>query len=516
VNTAINHHTAGVQIPSPPLGERVRVRVQHPDDFKSFTFSLNSSPLTLTLSPQKGRRNKTVLPHANVCINQNVSHASILIGLLWCVALLSLIVVGVLHTAQMDLLTGKNFADKIQARYLALAGIEKAEALLYKNAQNRSHSGKNHTGEFYNDAADFREISFGRGTYSVLRRGRDDEGGGVIYGVSDEESRLNVNTANNTTLTKIQGLGPDVATAIRGWRGQGTAAEKDYYMTLQPPYSPRNGPFPTIREMLMVRGVTPDLLFGKDVHGDGLLEDLSDNPKDAAKYQDGVTTADLGWAALLTANSGVKNVNAAGTDRVDIQSADETALANVNGISRDIAHAIVAYRGKNRFSGIADLLDVTPPQNNNGGGQSGQNNFNQQGNSGGNGGGVIDENLLMRIGDDITVGSDKTVNGPVNINTAGLDVLICLPGIDRDLAQKIISHRASSGFFANTAELLKVDGMTRDIFKNLALLVTTRSETYRILAEGRVKSTGARQRIQVVVRVNLDGVKTLEYREDDL
>ncbi len=82
------------------------------------------------------------------------TRASILVGLLWCLALLSLVVVGALHTARMDLLTGKNFGDKIQARYLALAGIEKAEALLYQNAQERSHSGKNHTGELYDDAGE--------------------------------------------------------------------------------------------------------------------------------------------------------------------------------------------------------------------------------------------------------------------------------------------------------------------------------------------------------------------------
>jgi hypothetical protein len=38
------------------------VRGQRPDDFKSFTFFPNSSPLTLTLSPQKGRGNKADLP----------------------------------------------------------------------------------------------------------------------------------------------------------------------------------------------------------------------------------------------------------------------------------------------------------------------------------------------------------------------------------------------------------------------------------------------------------------------
>jgi len=101
--------------------------------------------------------------------------ASILVGLLWCLALLALVVVGVLHTARMDLLTGKNFSDKIQAHYLALAGIEKAKALLYKNASERSRSGKNHTGEFYDNAQQFREVEFGRGTYSVIRRGRQDD-----------------------------------------------------------------------------------------------------------------------------------------------------------------------------------------------------------------------------------------------------------------------------------------------------------------------------------------------------
>jgi hypothetical protein len=152
---------------------------------------------------------------------------------------------------------------------------------------------------------------------------------------------------------------------------------------------------------------------------------------------------------------------------------------------------------------------VTPPQD-------GQSAGITQNNSGSSGGGVIDQNLLMEIGDDVTTSDNQTQYGLININTASLNVLVCLPGIDRDLAQKIISQRQSSGFYANPAELLKVDGMTPDIFKQVVPLVTARSETFRILAEGRVKSTGVSQRVQVIVHVNLDGVKTLSYREDDL
>jgi competence ComEA-like helix-hairpin-helix protein len=434
------------------------------------------------------------------------NRASILVGLLWCVVLLSLVVVGVLHTARMDLLTGKNYGDKIQARYLALAGVEKAKALLYKDAEDRSHSGKNHTGELYDAAAQFKEVEFGRGTFSVLRRARPDEGGGVLYGIADEESRINLNTADADMLAKLQGMTPELSTAILAWRGQGNiAGENEYYLSLHPPYKARGAQFETLRELLMVRGMSPDLLLGRDVHQNGLLD--SEN----------ATADDFGWAEDLTVDSSVKNVSATGQDRVNVQSTDEAALTAVHGITAQIARAIVSYRGQHQFQSIADLLDVTPPQNNqNGrGGRGGQNNSNQTSDDA-SGATVIDENLLAEIADDVTVGSSDNQAGAVNINTACVDVLICLPGIDRDLAQAIVQYRKSSGFFDNTAGLLKVDGMTREIFKQVAPLVTARSETFRILSEGKVKSTGAQQRLQVIVRVNLDGVKTLSYREDDL
>src|SRR5437763_16621243 len=92
--------------------------------------------------------------------------------------------------------------------------------------------------------------------------------------------------------------------------------------------------------------------------------------------------------------------------------------------------------------------------------------------------------------------------GAININTASADVLACLPGVSRELAQAIVAYRRSAGFFPNIAWLLKVDGMSRQIFKQLAPKVSARSETFRILSEGRVNSTGARKRIEVIVRLD--------------
>jgi len=439
-------------------------------------------------------------------------NASILVGLLWCMALLSVMAVGVLHTARMDLLVGKNYGDRIQAHYLALAGIEKAKALLYKNAHDRSSAHKSHDGTLYDDTADFQNITLGRGVYRVFHRQDPAEGGAVLYGVSDEESRLNLNTATTNELTLLNGMTPDVLAAIDGWRGgnklSSGAAEGDYYAALRPPSQPRNGPFQTVRELLMVRGVSPDLACGRDVHQNDLLEAAGDKGAEFAVPT--VTDPDdLGWAGVLTVNSSVNNVNAIGDDRVNIQTADEHSLTALQGVTAQIAHAIVSYRGQNQFQTIVDLLDVTPAQNGgrgSRGGASGQSSGSQ----------VINDQLFTDIADDVTVSSDSALAGAINLNTASLTVLICLPGLDRQLAQAIIAQRQSNGYFNSLGDVLKVSGMTHDLLKQIAPLVTTRSETYRLLCEGQVTSTGVRQRIQAIVHVGLNNLQTLSWREDDL
>src|SRR5581483_10125205 len=156
--------------------------------------------------------------------------------------------------------------------------------------------------------------------------------------------RLNINTVSADQLSFIDAMTPDVAAAIIDWRDADNAvtpggAEQDYYLSLQPPYLPRNGPIQTIRELLMVRGISRQLLFGSDVHANGLLG--SGGPEG-----DGVDASDQGWAGLLTVNSGVDNVSATGTERVNVQTADESSLTRIRGITADIARSIVAWRGQ--------------------------------------------------------------------------------------------------------------------------------------------------------------------------
>ena len=127
---------------------------------------------------------------------------------------------------------------------------------------------------------------------------------------------------------------------------------------------------------------------------------------------------------------------------------------------------------------------------------------------------MISQELLEQIADDLTLADGTDLQGLININTARLEVLMCLPGVEQPLAQAVINFRKSTGYFDNVAGLLKVDGMTRAIFKQVAPLVTTRSETFRIISEGKINSSGARQRIEAIVHIGRSDIETLGYRED--
>ena len=467
-------------------------------------------------------------------IRRKKGRGSVLVGLLWCLAILSVLVIGILRTSRMDLLVVKNYGDQIQAHYLALAGIEKAKALLFQDARDRKRSAKNHGAELYDAPQQFRDISLGRGRFRVFHQGRQEEGGGVLFGISDEESRLNLNTASAEDLAKLRGMTPDVSAAILDWRDSDNdvtpgGAEADYYASLASPSLPRNGPLQTTRELLMVRGVPRDLFLGEDANGNGLLDPEEDDGDETFPPDNRDGMLDAGWSGLATVDSLVQNKNAAGEDRVNVQTADEKSLTAVRGLSAEMAKAMVAYRAQNQLQTLADLLEVramTPqdqqaaalntPNAPPGGGAN--NRSGQPGNRPAaqpTGPNVISQQQLMDMADDLTAGDAREDQpGAISINTASPDVLACLPGVSPELARAIVSYRRSAGFFPNIAFLLKVDGMTPQIFKQMAGRVCARSETFRILSEGKIPSTGARKRIQVIVRIGSSDIETLSYRED--
>lgn len=449
----------------------------------------------------------------------NSRSGSILVGVLWALAILSMVVVSVLHTSSIDLRVVKNQGDRIQARYLALAGVEKTKAMLYHDAYNRQQTGQNHTGYLYDNPEVFQEIEFGRGTYSVFKAPQANQVGGVIFGVRDEESRLNVNAAELDELRKLPNISIQAAGGVIDYRDGDSVvseggAEIENYAALVPPRLPRNGDIPTLRELLMVLGPQPTFMLGEDTNLN-LILDPNENDGDATMPLDDMDSQlDTGWIHFLTTYSGIDNVNARGLDRINAQSAEAEELITVEGITQNIADAIVDYRDDNEFESLADLLDVRQTGRGGGGGRGGDED--DEDDDGPTGPALINQQLLQQIADSLAVGDDTERNGVVNINTAPYEVLFCLPGMDEIKATAIINYRSSAGYFNSVADLLNVQGIDRETFSELGSRICARSQTFRILCEGSVPSTGARRRIETVVRLTANDVITLDYREDDL
>ena len=108
-------------------------------------------------------------------------------------------------------------------------------------------------------------------------RGPGGSGGASNAGQSPDTETQPIDTSGRAMLLKLPGMTIEIADAILDWiddddEPREYGAEIDFYSTLTPPYSPQNGPLKTIEELLLVRGITPDMLFGRDINRNGMID----------------------------------------------------------------------------------------------------------------------------------------------------------------------------------------------------------------------------------------------------
>lgn len=245
---------------------------------------------------------------------------------------------------------------QLQTRYLVDSGIEYTRLFLAQTEEARIDAG----GIFDNPTA------FGgrtvvidddpnrRGSFAVVSPNLDAEGGvaGTRHGLEDESTRLNLNVlakieetipgAGTTLLMGLPGMTEDVADAILDWldtdeEERPLGAEAAYYSGLTAPYAAKNGPLETVEELLLVRGVTPELLFGGDSNRNGTIDEHEAG-------EEGM--AELGWSSYLTLYSMENNLRLDGQPRIDLNQTDLQALSDQLSevLPADWVTFILAYR----------------------------------------------------------------------------------------------------------------------------------------------------------------------------
>jgi general secretion pathway protein K len=203
-----------------------------------------------------------------------------LLSVLLVLALLAVVVTEFSMSARLESSMIRSYRDGVLATYLAEAAVQQAlrEILGPGTVVALDDDGSL---TFYR-APDAGAVLI---KLSRLPRQRVPLGAGEFsYRISDEEARVNVNTASPDRIDRLLStVGLDkqsrdiVSDSLQDWKDADDlhringAESEDYYLKLPVPYRARNGALQDTAELLQIRGVTRDLYHGLQGHA-GLVD----------------------------------------------------------------------------------------------------------------------------------------------------------------------------------------------------------------------------------------------------
>lgn len=239
--------------------------------------------------------------------------------------------------------------EAAQAKAYAASGVYHAAATLADPAMLTDTFGGmpyDQPGSFSNQPVGPQDGPRGGGRFSLLSVGDTFAGSGearyaVRNGPADEMGKINLNAwmASDPTgqtlydaLLKLPNMTEEIADAIIDWldsddSDRPNGAESAYYGGLNPPYQAKNGPISTVGELLLVKGVTPYLLYGTDRNRNGRMD-----PDEAMAGGD----FDRGLSQYLTVYGRELNVDINGNPRVNVNDAE----ADPNTVSQALTTAV--------------------------------------------------------------------------------------------------------------------------------------------------------------------------------
>jgi general secretion pathway protein K len=266
-----------------------------------------------------------------------------LIMVLWVIAILSVVALEFCFAMRTEVNITQNYKDEIQCYAMAEGGVQRAiTELIYKYDPQLQQIRRSLTleeippdqMEWMTDGRSY-SLPFTQGACEVR--------------IMSEGGKININIVSESLLRKIIGqLGLEeeerdtVVDSILDWRDPDdfyrvNGAENDYYQSLKEPYACKNGPLDSIEELLLVRGVTPDLFYGR---------------KTERREEEEIQIYSIGLKDIFSIYSP--------GEQIDINSATPPVMNVVLGIPNEVSQDVVKAREEEPFRNQADLLQRVP------------------------------------------------------------------------------------------------------------------------------------------------------------
>jgi type II secretory pathway component PulK len=437
----------------------------------------------------------------------------VLVAVLLVAALVAVIAAGLMFRMRAEAAAAAAEGRGEQAWQAANSGLARAMAVLKSSSSDRT--------VWYDNPVLFQnqlvaDDGANRWYFTVWAEDTSQPTATVRYGAIDEAGKINLNSAGAETLLKLPNMTSDLVDSLLDWRDADSdvrpqGAEQEYYDSLETPYTTANGPLATLEELLLVKGFSARIIYGEDANQNGLL-DPNEDDGDASfppDNHDGVL--DRGLKGAATVFSAEPNVDSAGKPRLNLNAAPPAAGSGLPQKTVDFIRLYLAEGGK--FKHPSELLEMKYKLKDDhaadeagaaaGTGGGGNGKGNGKGKGKGKGGGTSGGDLKagQEIDSGVTAtelailldrfttastGSGALVKGLVNVNSAPVEVLAALPGLDANLAQRIVDARRDldATATATPAWLVSQNLLDAATFKTAAPQLTSRSFQFTVRCIG--------------------------------
>ncbi|MDZ7300439.1 MAG: general secretion pathway protein GspK [candidate division KSB1 bacterium] len=182
---------------------------------------------------------------------------------LWMLALLTLLAAGLMRSTLLGVRSDTLEIRATQAAWLARAGVQHAIAILLQEARKDSSCDALSDAWAQNEAL-FKHVACGEGFFEIAHLPPEDSlGRKPVYGLVDENRKLNLNRMPADILLRLPGMNPEKVAALLDWRDADNlphegGAEDSYYMALASPYPCKDGDLDFVEELALVRGFTAE------------------------------------------------------------------------------------------------------------------------------------------------------------------------------------------------------------------------------------------------------------------